>query len=307
MSAPLVALYAVVRGVIYIALLLLVGAQILGLVIKYAGPSDATGVGRDLRARLGRAVTPAAVILLIAALVRGAFQVGTFLDPGDSVTADLVRSVLLNGTWAHAWILQLAAAIVLICALPLRRKRGVAPDTVIAIIVMVILWGETGMGHGAGDTWPWVTGRIAYLTHLAGIGMWIGTVGMMLLVALPVLSGEERLRELASVVKTFSIFGRTGAALVVISGVTIAGVYSRLSIELIVHSTWGRLLLLKLTAFVGVLALGWYNWKVVTPELEMRATSAEARLRRAVRIELALGAIMLAITTVLVVSALPGE
>jgi putative copper resistance protein D len=240
-------------------------------------------------------------------MVRGVFQVGTFVDPGDSVTAEMVRSVLLNGTWARAWMLQLAAAIVLLGALPLRRKRGVAPDTVITVIVFVILWAETGMGHGAGDTWPWITGRVAYLIHLAGIGMWIGTVGMLTLVALPALSGEEQLPDLARVVKAFSIFGRTGASLAVISGVTIAAVYSHLSIGLIVRSTWGRLLLLKLTAFIGVLALGWYNWKVVTPALEMRATGSEARLRRAVRIELVLGAIMLAITTLLVVAALPGE
>jgi len=56
-----------------------------------------------------------------------------------------------------------------------------------------------------------------------------------------------------------------------------------------------------------VMALGWYNWRVVTPALEGAHATCRERLRRAVRLELLLGLVMLAITTMLVVSPLPGE
>jgi putative copper export protein len=58
---------------------------------------------------------------------------------------------------------------------------------------------------------------------------------------------------------------------------------------------------------LGVLALGWYNWRIVTPALEGRAIASADRLRLAIRLELALGLLMLIITTMLVVSPLPGE
>lgn len=307
MSSALLALYAAVRGVIYVAILLLVGTQVVGLILRRNVPHDATGAGRDVRTRLARIASPVALTLLVAIIVRGVLQVGTFLDPGESATPELIRSVLLDGPWAHAWILQLAATIVLVGALRFRRGTGITPDPVIGIIVAVVIWGQTGMGHAGGDTWGWDVGRIVDAAHLLGAGIWLGTLGTIFLAVVPVLGGEVHLSSLATIVRSFSIYARTGATLVVISGLTAAAVYSKLSPSALIHSTWGRLLLVKLTALLGVVALGWYNWKVVTPALEGRTDTAPHRLRTAIRIELSLGLIMLAITTMLVVSALPGE
>ncbi len=73
------------------------------------------------------------------------------------------------------------------------------------------------------------------------------------------------------------------------------------------ESTWGKLLMLKLALMLGVLALGWYNWRVVTPALDGVDANARQRLRFAVRFELLLGIAMLIVTAFLVASALPGE
>jgi copper transport protein len=142
--------------------------------------------------------------------------------------------------------------------------------------------------------------------HILGAGIWLGTLGVLAIAALPLLRREARLPALARIVRGFSIYGRIGVALVVISGTIAALVYAG-SIELLLAATWGRLLLVKLAGMLGVMALGWYNWRVVTPALDTTDPAARTRLRVAIRLELLLALAMLAITTMLVVSPLPGE
>jgi putative copper export protein len=102
------------------------------------------------------------------------------------------------------------------------------------------------------------------------------------------------------------VYARTGVVLVLISGVIAALVYAG-SVNMLLAATWGRLLLIKLAGMLGVLILGWYNWRVVTPALDGADPGARRRLRVAIRLELLLALAMLAITTMLVVSPLPGE
>ena len=305
MNQGLLALYALVRGVIYVGLLALIGTQVAGaLVARHREDAD---LAARLHGRLDP--SPAWILpgLMIAMLARGLLQLLSLLDPGDRLTIDLARNGLLSGSWGHAWLLQVVAAGAAALWLRLRRREITQPDPVLAGLILAMLWGQTGMGHAAGDQWPGPTGRLLDLMHLAGAGVWLGTLSILLTAVIPLLRPPERLLTLATVVRGFSVFARIGAALVVASGITVAAVYSGGSITSLVASTWGRLLLLKLAGLLGVVALGWYNWRVVTPELECQGAGCEQRLRRAVRAELALGVLMLAITAFLVVSPLPGE
>ena len=72
-------------------------------------------------------------------------------------------------------------------------------------------------------------------------------------------------------------------------------------------SSWGRLLSVKVLLLGGVAGLGWFNWRVVTPRLLAGAAPAERDLRRAVALELLLGLLIIAVTAVLVATALPGD
>jgi len=305
MSGGLVALYGAVRGLIFVGLLLLVGSQAAGRVLSGAlrGGAD---VADPLRRRLVRLPPLLVSALLVAVLSRGLLQLLSFVDPGDTVTVELTRSVLLAGTWGHSWLLQLAALTATLVVPWRLRDRVGTPDPRIVAGALIILWCQTGMGHAAGATWHAPIGRLVDFTHLLGGGLWLGTLGVILVAAVPVLRGDDRLPMLADGVRTFSVFARTGAALVVTSGLVAAVVYAG-SVNALLASTWGRLLLVKLGAMLGVVALGWYNWRVVTPALEGRAIASADRLRLAIRLELALGLFMLIITTMLVVSPLPGE
>jgi putative copper export protein len=305
MNSGLLALYAVVRGVIYVALLLLVGTQASGALL--ARQLRDAGLADSLHHRLDRVPRWLLGALIVATLARGALQLLSLLDPGDVITFDLVRNGLLTGNWGHAWLMQVVAAVVALGVLSYRGNRVTTPDPSTIFLTVVILWAQTGMGHAAGDNWPGPVGRLIDFIHLAGIGVWLGTLAMLLFAVMPQLRHASRLPGLAAVVRAFSVYARVGVALVVASGVTAALVYTGGAIGMIPRSTWGRLLLIKLACMLGVLAVGWYNWRIVTPALEAHEATGSRRLRRAIRVELALGLLMLAITTVLVASPLPGE
>jgi len=291
-------LYPATRGAIFVALLLITGTQTaIALIGRALGNDPAVAV--PLQDRLRRFLRPVLLALLFFCLTKGALQLLSFVDPGEDVTPELLRSVLLSGTWGISWLVQLAtvALLAMICG---KRPRIDARLTAIVIIA------QTGMGHAAGSTWPAPIGRIVDTLHLAGAGIWLGTLAALAIVAFPLLRGEEQVASLARVVREFSTYARVGVALVVATGV-IAGKTYVGSIFTIAQSTWGQLLLFKLAGMLGVMALGWYNWRIVTPALAGGHPTCRQRLRRAVRLELALGLIMLALTTFLVNTALPGE
>ena len=70
-------------------------------------------------------------------------------------------------------------------------------------------------------------------------------------------------------------------------------------------SAYGRMLGFKLLALAGVGALGLWNWRVVQPGLAREG--GERRLAISAVAEIAFGALLLAVTAVLVATALPGE
>ena len=291
-------LYPAVRGGIFVALLLLMGTQVAMVLVRSAldGTPDLAG---PLHVRLQRLLRPLAAALLCLLVAKGALQLFSFVDPGEPVTFTLTSAVLLSGTWGISWLVQLGAVIVLTA---FSGKRPRLDSRLTAIIVAA----QTGMGHAAGSTWPTPVGRLVDFAHLVGAGLWLGTLGALAITALPLLRGEEQLPALARVVRGFSTFARIGVSLVIVSGITAALMYVG-PISTIVQSTWGKLLLVKLVCMLGVMALGWYNWRIVTPALEGAHPSCRQRLRRAVQLELALGFVMLTLTAFLVASSLPGE
>jgi putative copper export protein len=305
MSTPLLALFAAVRGVIFVALLLLVGTQVAAALVQRQLQSEAD-LTAWMRARFDHLRLPLLAVLVAGVLAKGALQVLSFHDPGDAFDGTMVRAVLTSGTWGRSWTTQLIVTAVFIAWTMCRRDGGRSPRSVAEFLTLVLIWAQSGMGHAAAGMWPYPLGRVLDATHVIGLGIWLGTLGALAIVALPALRGEERLPALARVLRAFSLNARIGVTLVVVSGVIVALRYAG-PLAGIAKSDWGRLLLVKLVLMGGVLVLGWYNWRTVTPALGGGNPEARRRLRFAVRAELALGIAMLIVTAFLVATALPGE
>ena len=307
MTGITAALYPVVRGLFFIALLLLVGTQTASWIVRRQLRESTGDLTDRLRTTISDLVTPLAVLLLVLSLVRAVLQLWSIKDPTDTLTPEFTQAVLLEGTWGTSWLLQsIAAALLLVVSVFASRRRWFNGARLAPWLILLALWAQTGMGHAASSFWHGPLGRGLQLSHLVGGGVWLGTLGVLAVVVFPVLGTEERQPMLAGVLRDFSVAARGGAALVVLAGLSITLKYAG-TLQSFLAAPWGRLLMLKIAGLGGVAALGFYNWRFTTPAVARGDRDSVDRLRRAVRLELALGLVMLGITAFLIAAQLPRE
>lgn len=299
-------LYPLIRGVIFVTLLLLIGSRIAAWIVARSLSVAAPDLCTELTGRIARLPSVLSGVLVLLVLARGALQVLSFLDPGEPVTGELLRAALVEGTWGEAWRVQLVGASLLFAVTTFLPPNKPQWSSIPAMLIAVLIWAQSGMGHPAGNRWSGGTGRFLDMAHVFGAGTWLGTLGVLGLTVFPALRGESMIPQLARVVRDFSLAARIGVTLVIASGLIVAWTYTG-PLATIPDSTWGRLLIAKLLVLIGVMALGWWNWRVVTPGLLAAQPGCTPRLRRAVSLELSLGLVMLAITAFLVATGLPNE
>ena len=141
--------------------------------------------------------------------------------------------------------------------------------------------------------------------HVIGAGGWLGSLLAVLLVGIPValkLAPLERGPAVAALVNAFSPTALFFAGAVAATGVFAAWLHLG-EVPALWESGYGRTLLLKLGVLSVVFGTGAYNWLKVKPALGDEA--AAGRLRRSAIVELAVGAVVLAVTAVLVATATP--
>ena len=141
--------------------------------------------------------------------------------------------------------------------------------------------------------------------HVIGAGGWLGSLLAVLLVGIPValrLAPVDRGPAVAALVNAFSPTALFFAGAVAATGVFAAWLHLGAVPELW-QSAYGRTLLLKLGVLSVVFGTGAYNWLKVKPALGDEV--AAGRLRRSAVLELAVGAVVLAVTAVLVATATP--
>jgi copper transport protein len=164
-----------------------------------------------------------------------------------------------------------------------------------------------GLAGHAGTLPPVALNLGADLVHLLGVAVWLGGLIGLVLLAFPATRGTsetDRVGLLAPVVSRFSDFALVAVAVIVGSGV-LRGYLEIRSIDELTGSSYGLTLLVKLAAFLPLVALGAINNRWTKPRIE-RAAAAGARspqlstLRRLVTVEIALGVLILGITAALV-------
>ncbi|HYR10237.1 MAG TPA: copper resistance protein CopC [Longimicrobium sp.] len=160
-------------------------------------------------------------------------------------------------------------------------------------------------GHAAATPQLGALAILADALHVLAAGGWIG--GLLVLVAAGVpaamrLEREERGPAVAALVNAFSPTALAFAGALTLTGLSAAWLHMG-SIPALWESGYGRTLLVKLGVLSGVFATGAYNWLKVKPALgdELGAT----RLCRSARVEIAIGALVLLVTAVLVATSPP--
>ncbi|HEX6423917.1 MAG TPA: copper resistance protein CopC [Acidimicrobiales bacterium] len=188
---------------------------------------------------------------------------------------------------------QLALVRIALCLLAAAAAGAVALwrrsplPALVALAAALVTISLAGHAWTAPDRAVAVTSDVA---HLGAVAVWAGGL-LPLLAVLPVLGPDERRR----VTTRFSALAVGAVAVVAASG-TVSGWQQVRTLDGLTSTTYGRLLLAKV-AGLGVLAvLGWVNRSRLVP-LVGRAVSP---LRRSLGAEVAVAALVLAVTAALI-------
>jgi putative copper export protein len=161
-------------------------------------------------------------------------------------------------------------------------------------------------GHAAADPDDAMLAILADGLHVVGAGAWLGTLLLVAMAGVPAALRRvpgERGPAVASILRAFHPLALWCVPLVLVSGLVSA--WLRLgSLGALTSSRYGTYLLIKVLLFACVALTGAYNWRRVLPRLGDEAGARQ--IRRTASLELALGAVVLAVTAALVVTKPPG-
>lgn len=239
--------------------------------------------GRVIRV-LGLAALVAAVTAVGWLLLEAASMGGTW---ADALSGSIIRAVMRETEFGHLWTPRLAlAALVCVVAAFTRRPSRALALAAAALLGSLALTGHAVMDSGAlGWAHP-----LNQAVHLLAAGLWLGG-----LAPLGLLLGQLREGDSAAAVRAlrrFSDVALTAVLLVLASG--IANTWMLLGRPAaLVGSIYGRVLIAKLVLVAALVCLALANRLRLLPALASGAEAA-ARIERNVKIELALGAAVIA-------------
>lgn len=217
----------------------------------------------------------AASFVLVVALVMWLLYEGAAMSGSSLPGAFGVLGTVLSQTHVgHAWAVAFAGALVLLgCAF---AAQSLARDGVLWLALVAVAAGRAGLGHAA-DAGFASAALGLHTLHVLSASAWSGIVmagGLAVLPALGASTARGVLIRTASQVSNVAVFA---VGFVIATGVFNAVRGSGGSLDAIVGSTWGRVLLLKLALVVFALLLGGFNRVVAMPELRRAASTAAAR------------------------------
>lgn len=306
-------LYAAVRWLTFLGLLGVIGAAafrllVLGFLERSGNPAGVAVVteagGRAAWIGLG-----AAGVLAVTLFLRLYAQLYALHGPADTMTLGRISALLGGTTWGTGWWLQAVGTGAAALGFAIARRRDRPGWGVAALAALLLAFTPALSGHAAGArelAWLAIT---ADGLHVLGAGGWLGGLLLVVAVGLPVaLRPPDRQiapgAAAAALIHAFSPTALFFAGVVVATGVVSAWLHVG-AVSALWTSAYGRTLLLKLGVLSLVFGTGAYNWLRVKPALG--DTAAAGRLRRSALLELAIAALVLAVTAVLVATPLPTE
>jgi copper transport protein len=329
--------FAVTRGLGYLAMALAIGAAVflfavwLPALAHVAGGGSGWVAASDAFARLVRGIVVGAVLLGLAAtagaiVLQAATATGTsFWAALDPDAVDAVSDTRPVRAWGVRLAVWLVLGATLLVVLRPRRVPGLRPaalgaagtapgpplsrpQTLLLGAAIVALAFTAPMAGHSGSESPRGLLTVADTLHVLSMSAWLGGLAL-LLVALPIalraLHRRDRIPLRAAAVGRFSRLAMLAVGLLLLSGI-VQSVVLVGAFDALVETAYGRLVLAKITLFLGLVSLGAYNQRRLLPRLrtvvdgDEEPERAAALLRRSVACEIVLALVVLGIASVLV-------
>jgi putative copper export protein/methionine-rich copper-binding protein CopC len=296
--------YAAIRGLLFVALLALLGA----VTLRWAVLPAAAQRAAERVAPLTRPVTlgaaglglAAAAALFVAALARLWAQTASLFGPAEALHPERLAATLSLHPWATGWWLQAGAALAATVGFAL-VLQGIRAGWAVAIVSALVAAVTPALsGHAVGSPGLAWLAVPADALHVLAAGGWVGGLLALVVIGLPAtlrLEPGRRGSAAAALVQGFSPVALVLAGILMVTGVFAAWIHLG-DVTALWTSAYGRTLLLKLGIFAGVFLVGAYNFLRVRPALGEEA--GIRRLTRSASVELVLALLVIAVTAVLV-------
>lgn len=303
---------AVVRGVLFASLLLLVGALVLLLLVWPAGAAD----GR-LVPTMRASTAVAALATVLGMGLQGADVAGQSLSHAFALGAAVDTLDTTYGQAAAVRLLGLAALGALVWQMTPSLVRRLPWRVAAQAMSVVVLASVGAAGHARTGRWAGLALPVD-VVHLLAAATWIGGLAVLLFVVLP---GDAA--RTTTIAARFSTIAAYAVGLVVLTGL-FQSVRQVESLDALRETNYGRLLVLKVVgvaviAVLGAVSRSLVRNRVATPVLvaagnvpaggdDRPADSVELRraVRRSVGAEALLAVVVIALTSLLV-AADPGR
>jgi copper transport protein len=331
--------FATARGFGYLAIAIAIGGALFlfvawlpALAQVAGGQREWLGISTTFARRLRQMVLGAVVVGVLASatsiVLEAATAAGiTFWAALDRDAIDTVSSTRPVQAWSLRIIVWLALGAVLLAALrphrvPVLRPTvlgaagaavGPAPSRAGFVVFGALAIGLALTGPMAGHTGDHAPTGLLICTdtlHVLCMSAWLGGL-VMLLFALALtarrLSGRDGTRLMAVVVGRFSMLARFAVLILLLTGVT-QSVALVGSFGALLDTEYGLLVLAKVVLLALLIALGAFNQRWALPRLRLLAAGGEepgragAILRQSVALEVAFALVVIAVTSVLVVT-----
>jgi copper transport protein len=313
--------FGIARGLQYAATALAVGGLAFLLLTWLPALAAVGGEGGAWsRARLAFSTRLRRVLLLAAALGAVSAAAGVVLEGAEAAGVSgfsalketIVRETLetkfgtIWGLAVVAWIaFGLLVALVLRPAATSSRRAWLRVALASAPLVFVVLVPALS-GHASTQS-PVALNFPVNVVHVAAMAVWLGGLATLLFVA-PRGTGElepgDRGRLLAAALSRFSQVALFAVGAILLTGLIQAYVYVR-RLDALIETGYGRAVLIKFVLLMVLIGIGAYNRRRSVPRLNKIAAGGESPgragllLRRALRAEVALLAIVIGVTAAL--------
>lgn len=228
----------------------------------------------------------AALALAPLAAARFAVLLLEFRDPTE--TWGEAAMVLWTTHTPRVWAAQ--AAVALVTGLTLFQERW--RRATVGALMLAFAPALSGHAMAVRPGTPWAV--LLDAAHVLGAGMWLGALAVIS-TRIECLPADRALAQ----VRRFSGVALWSVPIVLISGAALSLLHLDLrSGPALLTNAWVQALVLKKLVVLGVLGLGAYNWQRATPAFARSGDPAP--LRRLMRIELLLGAVVLLVAAILV-------
>jgi putative copper resistance protein D len=221
---------------------------------------------------------------------------------------DILWTVLFRTGFGRDWLTRFALACLLAAMfvpfLSARADKAVWIKVVVVALAVGLVGTLAWAGHAVGGSGSeGIVHPAADVLHLVAAAAWVGTLLPLALVLAA--AGQEAASVAIARTATvrFSAFGIASVTTLLVTG-TINTWYLAGSIPALIETDYGRLLLIKVALFLGMVAIAAINRLRLTPRLVQDASVAATRgalrqLRRNTVTEVAIGAIIIAVVAVL--------